>query len=152
LEDAWSKLLVPQSFFERIHSNCREMLRYPGAAVAGDEKLLHFTGDSAYIRQVKSKPDRIGLWFFELTCMLEGKIPFLLDMFLSKANTETHESVAVSAVTERWGEIVVNYHKLYKPLLIFDSYYTDNRGRERLRELKVNYIGAVQSNRFERLL
>ena len=39
-----------------------------GQYVAGDEKLFYFTGDSIIIRQVISKPDKIGLWFYELCC------------------------------------------------------------------------------------
>ena len=33
---------------------------------AGDEKLFHFTGKSGDVRLVKSKPDQIGLWFYEI--------------------------------------------------------------------------------------
>ena len=47
-----------------ISANFMGIIRSLGEAVAGDEKLLHFTGNSGHILLVNTKPAQIGLWFY----------------------------------------------------------------------------------------
>ena len=56
----------------------QDLVKHVGEYVAGDEKLLHFTGNSGDIRMVLSKPDRVGLWFYELCVKLSNKTSYLL--------------------------------------------------------------------------
>lgn len=51
----WARFFFPSSIWPSICQNFQNLLF----------NLLHFTGDSAFIRLVPSKPDRVGLWFFE---------------------------------------------------------------------------------------
>ena len=70
--------------------------------VAGDEKLYHFTGDSALIRVVISKPDRIGLWFYELSCLFKDNSPYLLDTFVNNSCVEGGIKNPVVEVVKHW--------------------------------------------------
>jgi hypothetical protein len=68
-----------------INENFQKLLIKPGRSIAGDEKLLHFTGDSSMIRLVPSKPDKVGFWFFELVATLKSGAPYILHLQLSDA-------------------------------------------------------------------
>lgn len=93
--------------FELLSTQFRSCLDQYGRVLAGDEKLLRFTGNSAYIRQVKSKPDRIGLWFFECCAVLGTGKPFLLYARLSDANSEVGKKVPVDSVVDQWEDFAL---------------------------------------------
>ena len=81
IEKLFHKFHLSYQFFPEICKGFRSLLKNIGQAVAGDEKLFFFTGESAFLRLVISKPDRIGLWFYELTCRLRDGSPFLMILF-----------------------------------------------------------------------
>eukprot|EP01031_Cornospumella_fuschlensis_P022521 gene22521-27490_t len=114
--------------------------------VAGDEKLFHFTGDSAFIRSVPSKPDAIGLWYFELACKIAGKDPYMWHIWLSESSTALGLHIPVSSVTEKWAKIAKEQNP--PPLVTFDSYYTDLRGTRMISSMGVPYVGALHPSRF----
>lgn len=73
LEAFWGRFNIPHELWPQICRNFQDLLIRPGRCAAGDEKLLRFTGDSGYIRLVPSKPDHVGLWFFELVYKEKAK-------------------------------------------------------------------------------
>ena len=91
--------------------------------VAGDEKLLKFRGKCNDVRDVKSKPDRIGLWYYELMLTLDNELPFLVHIKLWSVDTGTRQSQPVFRVVEDWCRVLT---RIGSPstILIFDSYYT----------------------------
>lgn len=63
MERMMSRLKLDETHFAELSLNFQSLLTCPGEFVAGDEKLLHYTGNSGDIMKVPSKPDTIGLWF-----------------------------------------------------------------------------------------
>jgi len=61
-----------------ISKNFQSLVSRVGEFAAGDEKLLHFTGNSKNIRMILTKPDRVGHWFCELCIKLVNGLSFLL--------------------------------------------------------------------------
>lgn len=155
LDRFWGRFYFPRQVWPRICQNFCSLLKRPGRCLAGDEKLLKFTGNSGYIRLVPSKPDRIGLWFFELVAILNNGDPYMVHTMMSTSNPSTGDTVPVNAVVKEWAS-VVNYFVETKnsipPILTFDSYYTDGEGRKFLNEKNVKFIGAVNTARFRNLV
>ena len=69
-ENIWTRINavfhLSQENFGSISENFQSIIESLGQAVAGDEKLFHFTGDTPFLRHVPSKPDQVGLWNYEL--------------------------------------------------------------------------------------
>jgi hypothetical protein len=49
IENLFAHFLFDHEWFEALSINCQSIIRSLGSSVAGDEKLFHFTGNSAYI-------------------------------------------------------------------------------------------------------
>ena len=58
------------------------IVRHLGTYIAGDEKLLRFFGESDNVRVVFSKPDRVGLWFYQLASILSSGLSYLIHLRL----------------------------------------------------------------------
>jgi len=107
-------------FLDEISENFYSILDTVGEVVAGDEKLLHFTGNSGFIRMVPNNPDRVGLWYFELACRLESGDPYMIHVKLSTASKDLGISVPIEGIVITWAEIASSFE--FCPVLIFDSY------------------------------
>ena len=151
IETLISRFHIPKELYVQLGKHLEGVIGHCGRSLICDEKLLHFTGESALIRKISSKPDKIGFWFYEAVCMLNAKTPYLL---LSRvqdtcANTKTH--ISCDEILEEWGNIAIRYkiRNCYSnPLLVFDSYYTVNVGRNYLNDHNVNFIGSCNTVRF----
>ena len=62
--------LIDSSFTDELSNNFVSIVRHIGTYVAGDKKLLRFFGESDNVRVVFSKPDRVGLRFYQLASIL----------------------------------------------------------------------------------
>lgn len=155
LDRFWGRFYLPTSVWSQLCNNFQCLLKRPGRALVGDEKLLRFTGDSGYIRLVPSKPDRVGLWFFELVVTLNNGCPYLVHTMLSKSNPSAGENIPVNTVVREWAKVAkffMEEKKSKPPILTFDSFYTDNEGRRYLNENGYLFIGSVQTSRFRNLM
>lgn len=156
LDRFWGRFYFPAEIWPSICRNFQNLLLRPGRCLAGDEKLLHFAADSGYIRLVPSKPDRTGLRFFELVVILDNGDPFLVHAKLSNSSASSNgDSIPVNAVVEEWAKVAqffVEMKRSQAPILVFDSYYTDNEGRKILNENNVKFIGAIVPSRFTNLM
>ena len=65
LRKLMSRLLITEDVISSITGNFQALVLSLGQYVSGDEMLWHFTGHSGNVRLVISKPDRLGLWFYE---------------------------------------------------------------------------------------
>ena len=129
-----------------------------GQYVARDENLFYFIGDSINIRQVISKPDKIGLWFYELCCRVrngEHELPYLMHLFLH--DSELHE-VTTASVVEKWVNTMwsvgketvpecVNPHP--KCILDMDSYYIGSESRNFLIMRGQKFLASCSKERFK---
>ena len=147
-----SRFLIRREDYKVICDNLKRCVTHPGRFLAGDEKLLHFTGDSALIRQIITKPDKIGFWFYELSSKLPtGKIILLY----WRVHDGTVDSIPVHEIVTEWGEISRYYGNVgirYQPVLIFDSYYMSSASRRWLLDNNIPFIGAVQQSRLAPLM
>jgi hypothetical protein len=123
-----------------------------GQYIAGDEKLFHFTGVSNMVKLILSKPDRIGLWFFELCVKLSTGKVYLL-------HTRLHHSdngpVPSADVVKQWADIIMNTGREIEEnpnrntYLCFDSYYMTKDARKYLNDNKVYFTGSCVANHFK---
>ena len=137
----------------QLSTNFLGILRGIGCTIAGDEKLLHFTGRCPDVRVVCVKPDRVGLWIYELCVKLSNDLPYMLDLWLYDSIGNIGETNPVSDVVAHWEQIIHSFNVGQMPntVLVFDSYYLDAAGRQGLRAKNIKFIGAVNPQRFPML-
>jgi hypothetical protein len=136
--------LLNSDYAEDISHNFQNLVFTIGSRCAGDEKLFHFTGDTVDIRLVPSKPDRIGLWFYELAAPLSNNSQYLLHIRMAYSK----EGLPVSQMVKKWTDIM-NKYTGHDAMLIFDSYYMDNTSKIILEESRVKYLASVNICRFK---
>lgn len=83
-----------------LSKNFQSIVQRLGQAVAGDEKLYYFSGQDADVRLCISKPDRIGLWFYELVMQLRNGRHYMLCVRLH--TNKTGDPVKVAGVLRDW--------------------------------------------------
>lgn len=155
LELLIARFLFHSAYFDDISKLFQSIVTRLGVFVAGDEKLLHFTGNSGICRLILSKPDRIGLWFYELCCQITGGLPFLLYLRLwdsVKSSKDGHEAIPVSEIVKEWSEVVRRLN-VYS-ILAADSYYFDTTSRQYCNDPATftRYISSVEPGRFAELV
>ena len=143
-------------YYEReLCNNFQCFLCKLGDSVAGDEKLFHFTGESGNIRLVLSKPDRVGLWFYQLCCKLSCGKPYLLYARLQQV--ERLESITCKEIVGEWCDVIASIGNPTNNIidspnkhtfLAFDSYYMSNDVRQMLSEKNINYTASCCKTRF----
>lgn len=147
----FSKFHVPVELSERLSLEFENKLDVLGRALACDEKLLHFTGDTGWIRLVQTKPDRIGLWFYEACVTLSNGLPYLVHAWLSTTNASEGTSTSVAECVAKWANIIVraternNANK--NTLLVMDSYYTSKDSIIACQQKEVLFVAAINSAR-----
>ena len=133
-----------------------------GQYCAGDEKLFGYCGDSYDSRKCATKPDKIGLWFYELCCtvVVQGvKLPYLMHTFMHEKSTEELSTVMV---VEKWRNAMWSVSPLLgghvappttnpSPLtfLCYDALYTSNAANESNRNCGQKYSASCNTQRFQ---
>lgn len=84
LELRISNFLIDTEHFEALSRNFQDVLSDLGHIFAGDEKLLRYTGKSGDVRDVKSMPDRLGLW---VCAILEHGASYILHLKLWRCDS-----------------------------------------------------------------
>jgi hypothetical protein len=152
LEVLTARFLITYNYFEDLSLNFQEILSDLGQLLIGDEKLLRFTGHSGDVRDIPSKPDRLGLWYFMLNCSLAENLYYLLHMKLWTCDTSLNISMPVWQTTTDWAN-VVNRHGLKPPnpnsIVIFDSYYSTRASLSTFESKNIMYLGSVKANNFK---
>lgn len=142
LEYLFARFAISSEFFHLVNANFRSLFASIGDLFAGDEKLLHFTGNSVNILQVLTKPDRIGIWFYEGCIQLSNGLPFLLYISLRNlCNDDINDGAPekVHYIVKQWVESITHFG-INGVLLAFDSYYFSAATQEHLK------IGNGHSN------
>lgn len=168
LETFRTNFYIALSDQDEFNKNMHRIIIQLGQFVTGDEKLMRYLGACGYLRKVPNKPDKLGHWHYELTCQVcvflvietlhqaltqhqlsNGK-PFLLYARTHASDKTVGKSIPTSEIVGEWADIVL---RLGTPqtMLVFDSYYLDNAGRNLLLEKDVKFVASVQAHRFERL-
>lgn len=150
LERLFASFLFSKEYFEMISNEFRSWVRYLGEFVCGDEKLAHYTGASPNNRFCPNKPAKYGLWFYQLSALMDESNIYLLDLLMYESELDN----AVSRITSHWLAIVeeLTDGRLETCSIIFDSYYFDNSGRENFIGDCVYYCAGVNKKRFGSLV
>lgn len=97
---------ITQVYYDEISANMLATIILLGCCLAGDENLLHFTGDSIYIRKVVDKPDRIGFCFSQLCGLLLGGFAYMINIKLHNSNQQEGIRIAVDEIVSRWADVM----------------------------------------------
>ena len=151
LKTLLARYLLTENYFARITNNIMSIIRRFGEFVAGDEKLLHFTGNSGDIRMVRSKPDRVGLWFYELCALLPNGLPIIVYFRLQKSDPRSAETIKTKDILKDWADVIQNKVEEVNPhtKIVCDSYYGTKDGFKMLNDRNVSFVAAIQACRFE---
>jgi hypothetical protein len=120
-------------YYRTLSENFNTALIRLGAYAAGDEKLLHFTGKTCNIMKVISKPDRVGIWFYELAVRLPDNHGYLINIRVNDFNDLEGIHNPVHDVVQEWIN-ALQEDVPFRPLdanlvLVFDNYYMSNATR-----------------------
>ena len=138
-----------------LNENFQKLAESLGQCVAGDEKLFHFTGESKDVRLCISKPDRIGLWFYQLCALLRSGKPYLL--MLQMHTNRDGGIVKVSDIVGKWADIIMTVGKERveegknpneSTILCFDNYYMDATVRDQQKLKEIAYTASCKADRF----
>ena len=146
-----SRFLFDTDYHDLISENFQKAVKWVGEYLAGDEKLLHFTGDSDNIRMVLTKPDKVGHWFYELCIKLSNGLSFLLHFRAHLSDPNRNISIKTSEIVEQWTTIATTLggeNANPDAITTADSYYFDTTGRNICNDKKKKFVVGLQKNRF----
>ena len=103
-----SRYLITDSVLPILSRNFQACCDDLGQVLAGDEKLLHFTGNLMDVRAIKSKPDRMGLWFYQLMATLSNDTQFLLHTKLWESDPSLKISVPSFSACDKFNRNLHN--------------------------------------------
>ena len=99
--------------------------------------------NSGDIRLVLHNPDRVGLWFYELTGRLPNGKAYLVCYRLHDGNP-MNGPIKTPDIIADWSDCVVAEGSS-GTILAFDSYYLSAEGRQTLQEKRVAAICSIES-------
>jgi len=149
MERLLARMLMTEHYSDELSRNFQSLVFHLGQSISGDEKLFHFTGDSGNVRLVITKPDRIGLWFYELCGKFSNGTAYLINLFMHNSSRTT---VPVASVVRKWAAVMkdIALKSLYpgnaKCYLAFDSYYSDTTAREELNSEGIYFTCSVKAD------
>ena len=85
----WSQFDSIDEF--QIYENVGKFFGTYGDAVAVDEKLIKYSCLSVFLRQVISKPSRLGLWLYQAAVKLKCGVPSLIYTKMHNSCQETQK-------------------------------------------------------------
>jgi hypothetical protein len=147
-----SCFMLTFEYFDELSINWQSVVRDVGEFIAGDEKLLKFFGQAGDICIIPTKPDKVGLWFYELVGRDKRGRMFLLDTKLQRAHS-AGESITMVSIVERWGKVTFDLGHP-ETILAFDSHYMSKAGRLWLHNNnhRMRYTASVCKTHFGDLL
>ena len=100
--------LIDSSYMDELSNHFISIVRHIGTYVTGGEKLLRFFGESDNVRVAISKPDRVGLWFYQLASILSNGLSYLLHLRMHDVSQLEEGSLPVVRVVETWSQHILN--------------------------------------------
>ena len=94
------------------------------------------------VLNIVTKPDSIGIWYYEVVVILPNGTPFLIYLRMRISIPNEDMAVKVIDIIKDWGGIVLRFDK-WKSILVFDSYYMVEAGRQWLNENELCYPAAL---------
>ena len=135
-----TRFLISADHYELLSNIFLSLVRTLGEAVSGDEKLMHFTGNSEHIIAVKAKPAHVGC--------LENGLTYELHTMMMRVDKSRNETAVVDEVMRRWKNVIDGFHS--PCLLIFDKYYFSRGSLEVLLDAEQStstmFIGSTRKS------
>jgi hypothetical protein len=171
IEKIHQKFHLWGKYASTISDNFQGALQHLGRYIAGDEKLFKFKGYSGFVRMCPNKPDKVGIWWYQLCARLPNGQPVLIYYRLHDSNTvvdqedtdefgidlgpglksgHSDQCITTASIVKDWGNIIIDFGDL-NVMLAFDSYYLSAQGRAWLQKKEVKYIASVEPSRFKKL-
>ena len=147
--------LINQEVMNRIMENLHNFIFALGECVAGDEKLFHYTADDHLVRAVQSKPDKVGIWFYELCALLTNGTSILI---CSSYHNNHNGEMKVFDIVRQWINTIMSCGKNRvenglnpnpNTMLVFDSYYTTRKSVELCEQFNVIYSASLTFDRMK---
>ena len=108
------------------------------------------TGQGGDVRLVPSKRE-IGLWYFELVCLLPNGLPFLLLFSIAEADEATNISTPVVVTTGQWLQLIQRHEKPPggQTIIVWDAFYADRATVELYCQQSAPFMCSVKPGRFK---
>ena len=129
-----------------LDDNFRNAIHILGQILCGDEKLFRYTGHTSNTRACKSKPARVGIWFYQAVALLPNTLPFLVSTEAHFIDPEFENRLTMADMIKNWTTLANNTNK--DTVTVMDSYYLTHEATANLRESGHNVIAAVNQGRF----
>lgn len=129
-----------------LDKNFRSCIGTTGQVFAADEKLFRFTGRHLFVRMVKTKPSRIGIWFYQGVVILRNTLPFLMTTRAHFLSEDGPSKIVLADVIDDWTSIASKDNN--GCITVMDSYYLSREACHRLRESNKLVLAACNKNRF----
>ena len=117
--------------------------------MAGDEKLLPFSGQSGNVRKKSDGP--VGLWYYELSGLLskDANLRYMLHIMMHKSEKERDVIMSTAEAVEKWCICIKSKENTPCTILVMDQYYPSNDSLAKLHRYDVKYIAGGNTGRFQ---
>ena len=105
----------------KIYESVGKVFRTFGDAVADDEKLFKYSGSSGFVRQVITKPSRLGSWMHQAAVKLKCCAPCLIYTKMHDSCQETQIVVRCHDIIKDWATIILERAQAKQTVLFMDS-------------------------------
>ena len=150
----FARFLLSRDHMAELCANFRSILSHIGRVLACDEKLFHFTGNSAYIRLIPQKLG-VGIWIYDATCVLENGDPYLVHCKQSVSLPAKQIKEPVVGIVKEWFSLSKEFStkdNYIGPVVTYDSYYNVEETRQLARTTGTPFVAAVMPSRFGNLI
>ena len=114
----------------QLSENMDDMFFKFGDCVSGDEKLFRYTGSSGFLRLVKNKPARLGLWMFQAAIRLKCGLPCLIYTRIHCSCMNRNTPTRCHDIVSDWGNLIKERGQNRETILVMDNYYLTEETRE----------------------
>lgn len=144
------RFLIGPDSLDVLSNNFLSVVTKHGQYLVGDEKLFRFRGKGAPLIYEPKKPDVIGLWFYELVCLLQKNLPYCvhLRMYNKKIKTDV---IPMTSVVRDWTESINAKPSNHDPILTFDSHYMSRDVVNLLISQNNLFVGSTTSTKSSEL-
>jgi hypothetical protein len=141
-----SRFLIGPNSLDILSKNFLSIISRHGQYLVGDEKLFRFRGKGAPLVYEPKKPDVIGLWFYELVCLLRPNLPYCVHIRMYHKETK-NEVIPMTSIVGDWINSINAKYSQHNPILCFDSHYMSKDVVSLLIRRKILFVGASNANK-----
>ena len=92
-----------------------------GDSMLGNKKLYGYSGNSGFVRMVRSKPDNVGLWMYQEAVVLKCGLSSLIYSTMQLFSMEGNVRMKAADIVKDWGNLIIDHIVLNKTFLCMDG-------------------------------